>query len=165
MMALLPMLALSAAAAMQPVDCASLRGTSGTTVVDAATAIVPTPEWRPETTSFYKPEPVRAPLCRVVGRIEGSIGFELWLPMQWNGRLLGAGVGGDAGVINYRDMSLRVGQGFAVVSTDSGHKVENQRWMREPKARVDYEHRAVHLTVQSAKALVTRFYGQAAARA
>ena len=164
-MLVLPMLALSAAAAMQPADCASLRGTSGTTVVDQATAVVPAPEWRVETTSFYKPEPVLAPLCRVVGRIEGSIGFELWLPMQWNGRLLGAGVGGDAGVLNYRDMSLRVGQGFAVVSTDSGHKIENARWMREPKARVDYEHRAVHLTAQSAKALVTRFYGQAAARA
>jgi feruloyl esterase len=36
--------------------------------------------------------------------------------------------------------------------------------MRGAKARVDYEHRAVHLTAQAAKALVARFYGQAPSR-
>lgn len=41
--------------------------------------------------------------CRVQGVIEKEIGFELWMPMDesWNGRYLGAGVGGDAGVFNY----------------------------------------------------------------
>jgi feruloyl esterase len=32
--------------------------------------------------------------------------------------------------------------------------------MADPKARQDYEHRAVHLTAQAAKALVARFYGR-----
>ncbi|RYD46626.1 MAG: tannase/feruloyl esterase family alpha/beta hydrolase, partial [Sphingomonadales bacterium] len=100
-------------------------------------------------------------MCRVEGTIESNIGFELWLPADWNGRLLGAGVGGDAGVFNYSDMSRRVEQGFATVTTDSGHKQSEARWMANAKARVDYEHRASHLTAQAAKALALKFYGRA----
>lgn len=142
--------------------CASLTGAhSGGVTVSAATAITPAPSWTPQTTSFYRSGPVSVPLCRVEGVVEGNIGFELWLPATWNGRLLGAGVGGDAGVYNYSDMSRRVGEGFATVTTDSGHKASQARWMADPKARVDYEHRAVHLTALAAKALAAKFYGRA----
>lgn len=145
--------------------CASLAGAHpGGVVVTAATPIVPAPSWTPQTTSFYRGGPVHVPLCRVQGMIEGNIGFELWLPTQWNGRLLGAGVGGDAGVYNYSDMSLRVGEGFATVTTDGGHKATQARWMSDRKARVDYEHRAVHLTAVAAKALAARFYGRSVER-
>ena len=139
---------------------------AGAVKVTAATAIVPAPTWSPETDSFYKPIPVAVPMCRVEGTIEGNIGFELWLPMngRWNGRLLGAGVGGDAGVFNYSDMSRRVAEGFATVTTDSGHKVSQARWMADRKARVDYEHRAVHLTALAAKRVVALFYGKPADR-
>ncbi|MDV3457110.1 tannase/feruloyl esterase family alpha/beta hydrolase [Sphingomonas sp. HF-S4] len=143
--------------------CMALVGMHpGNVKVSAATTIAPDPEWAPETISFYRPQPVRVPLCRVEGTIEGNIGFELWLPTDWNGRLLGAGVGGDAGVFNYADMSRRVGEGFATVTTDSGHKQGQARWMADPKARVDYEHRAVHLTAVAAKQLAVAFYGKPA---
>ncbi len=148
-------------------DCAKLKGAMpGSVTVVSATAITPAPSWMPDTASFYKPRLVTVSLCRVEGTIEGNIGFELWLPMdgRWNGRLLGAGVGGDAGVFNYTDMSLRVGEGFAAVTTDSGHKASEARWMAGAKARVDYEHRAVHLTAVAAKAIVARFYGKPADR-
>lgn len=142
--------------------CASLTGAHpGGVTVTAATVITPAPSWTPQTTSFYRSGPVSVPLCRVEGVIEGNVGFELWLPATWNGRLLGAGVGGDAGVYNYTDMSRRIGEGFATVTTDSGHKSTQARWMADPKARVDYEHRAVHLTAIAAKALVAKFYGRA----
>ena len=111
------------------------------------------------TESSYRPVPLEVQLCRVQGTIEGTIGFELWLPLEWNGRLLGAGVGGDAGVFNFADLSRRANEGFAAVTTDSGHKRDNARWMADPKARQDYEHRAVHLIAQAAMALVSRFYG------
>lgn len=116
----------------------------------------------PETRGNYKPVPVTMPFCRVQGVIEGNIGFELWLPAgdRWNGRLLGAGVGGDAGVFNFADLSRRVSEGFAAVTTDSGHKISQKRWMADPKARVDYEHRATHLATQAAKALAARFYAK-----
>lgn len=166
-MPLLPLLLplIAAAASPQAGACAGLAGQAGQVVVERATAITPAPQWRLDSSGSYSATPVTAPLCRVEGKIEGNIGFELWLPLNWNGRLLGAGVGGDAGVYNYRDMALRVEQGFATVTTDSGHKASEARWMSRAQARTDYEHRATHLTALAAKALATRFYGQAPNRA
>jgi feruloyl esterase len=149
-------------------SCSALTGERiGQVQIERATPVNPAAAgWQPETTSFYKPVPVHVPLCRIEGRIEGNIGFELWLPDsdRWNGRMLGAGVGGDAGVFNYADMSRRIAQGFATVTSDSGHKPSQAHWMSNPKARVDYEHRAVHLTALAAKALIARYYSKPAAR-
>lgn len=138
--------------------CSALTGTrDGQVMITAAERVAPAPSWKaPDERSL----PVTVPFCRVSGTIEGNIGFEAWLPDKWNGRMLGAGVGGDAGVFNYGDMSRRVGEGFATVTTDSGHKVTDARWMANAKARVDYEHRAVHLTAQAAKGLIADLYGR-----
>jgi feruloyl esterase len=145
-------------------DCARLEGRhEGSVVVQRATYVQPSPQWQPpDSRGSYSPTPVTSRLCRIEGMIEGNIGFELWLPSDWNGRLLGAGVGGDAGVFNYRDMTLRVGQGFATVTTDSGHKATDPRWMANAKARIDYEHRAVHLTAVAAKRLIRLHYARPA---
>jgi feruloyl esterase len=128
----------------------------GANVVAPGTAVA--------TDGGYRAVPTTVELCRVEGSIEGNIGFELWLPTAWNGRLLGAGVGGDAGVFNLGDVSRRANEGFAAVTTDSGHKRIETRWMADPKARQDYEHRAVHLTAQAAKRLAQRYYGRAPVR-
>jgi len=155
------------ATAAQAEDCTALAGEHpGSVAVTHATAIDPGAGWVPASAGPYRAQPVHVPLCRIEGTIEGNIGFELWLPATsaWNGRLLGAGVGGDAGVFNYGDMSRRVGEGFATVTTDSGHKTSQRRWMANAKARVDYEHRAVHLTAEAAKALVARYYGRPAGK-
>ena len=80
--------------------CASLVGAHGGAVIDRATPVAAGQPPIAETASPYTPRAVARPFCRVEGRIEGNIGFELWLPDGWNGRLLGAGVGGDAGVFN-----------------------------------------------------------------
>jgi feruloyl esterase len=146
-------------------DCEGLMGKRGDVVVERASAIVPSPTYLPETRSFYRPVPVSVSFCRVEGTIEGNIGFELWLPKDWNGRLLGAGVGGDAGVYNYVDMSARLAQGFAAITTDSGHKIDEAHWMLDAKKRADYEYRAVHLSAVAAKSLLARFYGREADRA
>lgn len=140
--------------------CASLVGAHGGAVIDRATPVAAGQPPIAETASPYTPRAVARPFCRVEGRIEGNIGFELWLPDGWNGRLLGAGVGGDAGVFNYTDLSLRVGEGFAAVTTDTGHKATRAHWMTDAKLRTDYEHRAVHLTAEAAKAIARRFYGR-----
>lgn len=165
MAVLLSILAAASAAVASPGDCRALTGSSGDVSVDRATAIPANTAFKPDDSgTFYKAVPLSIAFCRVEGRIEGTIGFELWLPVQWNGRLLGAGVGGDAGVFNYLDMSLRAGQGFATVTTDAGHKSSDAHWMRNAKARSDYEHRAVHLTAQAAKALAARFYARPVSR-
>ncbi|MCX7282836.1 MAG: tannase/feruloyl esterase family alpha/beta hydrolase [Novosphingobium sp.] len=161
MIALLSLMAAASIATARPGDCSALLGTTGDVVVDRTSAIPANTAFKPDDTgTFYRSVPVSAAFCRVEGRIEGTIGFELWLPIAWNGRLLGAGVGGDAGVFNYIDMSLRVGQGFATVTTDAGHKASDAHWMRNAKARTDYEHRAVHLTAKAAKDIAARFYAR-----
>src|SRR5690606_23026514 len=100
--------------------CALLAGAHADGVTVRSATPVADAGWSPAAGGSYAADPVHTRLCRVEGTIEGNIGFELWLPEDWNGRMLGAGVGGDAGVFNYTDMSRRVGEGFAVVSTDSG---------------------------------------------
>lgn len=141
--------------------CAALSGTHpGSVTVKATPVDVPAGWDVPDSRGVYRGIPVKVPFCRVEGTIKGNIGFELWLPERWNGRLLGAGVGGDAGVYNYIDMSRRIAEGFATVTTDSGHKASQKRWMADAKARVDYEHRAVHLTAVAAKMLAGKLYGR-----
>lgn len=154
-------LASSVAPQPQPVDpCAALAGANGDLVVTRASRIAAGESGSIQTVGFYRPVLVPVAFCRLEGSIEGTIGFEVWLPESWNGRLLGAGVGGDAGVINYTDMSLRIAEGFATLSTDGGHRIDQQHWMLDAKARRDYEHRAVHLATVAAKALAARFYGR-----
>ena len=148
-------------------SCADLVGErAGEVRVMAATTVAQgeSPGGGAAVRGGYKPVPVTVPFCRVQGMVEGTIGFELWLPTAdaWNGRLLGAGVGGDAGVFNFADLSRRIGEGFAAVTTDSGHKASQAHWMTNAKARVDYEHRATHLATQAAKMLLTRFYARPA---
>ncbi len=106
---------------------------------------------------------VSVPFCRVEGRIEQNIGFELWLPEpdSWSGRFLGAGVGGDAGVYNYFDLARGVNEGFAAATTDSGHKASEPTWMLDRTKEEDYAYRAEHLMTEVSKALVTAYYGQA----
>lgn len=145
--------------------CAALMGQHpDNVVVSSAEAVAPGDNWLPSEQRAYAPSAVEGALCRVEGTIEGNIGFELWLPEQWNRRYLGAGVGGDAGVFNYSDMSRRVNEGFAVASTDSGHKASDANWMLDTKARTDYEHRAVHLTTVASRRLTERFYGEPVSR-
>jgi feruloyl esterase len=110
------------------------------------------------------PISVNAQFCRVQGVIAKEIGFELWLPLAsaWNGKLIGAGVGGDAGVFNYQDLPRGVNRGYASATTDTGHKATDPNWMLgDPQRLINYELRANHLLAVKSKALITAFYGQA----
>src|SRR5690606_34195883 len=78
----------------------------------------PGPGWAPTPAVDNPPVPLQGsdrPFCRLQGVIEQEIEFELWLPSanDWNGRFLGAGVGGDAGRLNLSDMRRGAGRGFA----------------------------------------------------
>jgi feruloyl esterase len=142
-------------------DCAALAGNQGGGVqITAATAIAPQESWSPPA-ALGAPSPVTVPFCRVEGMIEKRIGFELWMPpaSAWNGRLLGAGVGGDAGVFNFRDLARGVAAGFASSTTDGGHKSNETHWMMRRDAVLDYTHRAQHLTNLAVRKIVARYYG------
>jgi feruloyl esterase len=108
--------------------------------------------------------PVNAAFCRVQGVIEKEIEFELWLPIgqAWNGKFLGAGVGGDAGTFNFQDLPRGVNRGYAAATTDTGHKATDREWMLgDPQRLVNYELRANHLLAVKAKAIVQAYYAAA----
>lgn len=109
----------------------------------------------------------RRAFCRVEGVIEKEIGFELWLPLKsdWNGKMLGAGVGGQAGSFALGELARGVGRGYASASTDTGHKASDRHWLLgDPMRAVNYAERANHLLALRAKALVAAYYGKPASR-
>lgn len=157
-------LALSAAAAQASADqCADFAASTAPADVhiSAARSVAADERWAGHA-------PTGAAFCRVQGVIEKEIGFELWLPLQqaWNGKLLAAGVGGEAGILNYADMARGVLRGYASASTDTGHLISDADWaLKRPDRRANFAARANHLLAVKAKALMTAFYGKAPALA
>jgi feruloyl esterase len=94
-------------------------------------------------------------------------GIELRLPADWNRRLLFQGGGGLNGVLNpafgnVSGFASALARGFAVVSTDSGHRGRNSidtRFAVDQQAKLDFAYQAVERTTHEAKGLLQRFYG------
>ena len=99
-----------------------------------------------------------------------GVGFELRLPSDWNGRFAFEGGGGLDGVQHpaYGTMfgSIRppaLVRGFAVVSSDGGHRgasMLDARFALDQQARIDYAYGAVDKVTLLAKALIQAFYGR-----
>ena len=128
-------------------------------------------------------EPMPAP-CRVLGRmhertgsVDGkpyAIGFELRLPLAWNGRFFYQANGGLDGFVTpaWGDLlgggprSNGVLQGFAVLSSDAGHALDRGSpvgggsFGLDPQARLDYGWRAVAELSPMARALIAAYYGR-----
>lgn len=142
--------------------CRALQSLGGAgLVITAATPIVPQPRWAAPT-ALGRAAGISVPFCRIEGLLQERIGFELWLPRQevWNGRLLGAGVGGDAGVYNFPDLARAVTAGYAAATNDSGHKASETNWMMRREAVLDYTHRAQHEMNVAARRLVQAYFGR-----
>src|SRR4030095_3432976 len=96
------------------------------------------------------------PFCRVTATLtptsQSDIKVEVWLPLEWNGRLLEVGNGGWAGSINYGGLSTALSAGFATASTDTGHTGGSPSFAIErPEAVIDSGYRAVHQVTRKAK--------------
>jgi feruloyl esterase len=97
-----------------------------------------------------------------------AIGFEMRLPVAWNGRFYYQANGGIDGVVQPAQGALGGGpitgalaQGFAVISSDAGHTArQNPRFGAEPQARADYGYAAVGALTPMAKALIAAAYGK-----
>jgi hypothetical protein len=63
--------------------------------------------------------------CRVVGMItpvaNSQIGFEVWMPTDWNGKFNSLGSGGSAGSIGYAALRASLLREYAAMATDNGH--------------------------------------------
>lgn len=115
--------------------------------------------------------------CLVKGRMherKGSdgrdyaIGFEMRLPIEWNGRFYYQGNGGLDGSVQPALGALGGGpltgalmQGFAVISSDAGHSgPQTPVFGLEPQARLDYGYQAVQKLTPMAKQLIQGAYGK-----
>jgi len=112
---------------------------------------------------------IEAPaFCRVNAIVASEIRFELWMPVQWNRKLLAVGNGGLAGTINYRQMTEPLERGYATSSTDTGHQgaTNDASWALGHMQRViDFAHRSVHAMAEADKAIIEAFYGARPAHA
>jgi len=103
-----------------------------------------------------------------------GIGIEVRLPVNWNGRFAFEGGGGLDGILrpSYGSVwgSIRppaLARGFAVASTDGGHRSASMldpRFGLDQQARIDYAYNAVDQATSIAKAIVARFYGRSPGR-
>ena len=99
-----------------------------------------------------------------------GIGFALALPDQWNGRFLFQGGGGLNGSVPLPLGSQAAGEtpalarGFAVVSTDSGHKGGgfDGSFFRDQQASLDFYYVAIGRVAHLAKEMIATYYGRAA---
>lgn len=92
-----------------------------------------------------------------------SFNFGLFLPTEWNGRIMTTGNGGFGGGINWPDMGSFVHYGFSAVSTDTGHLsgTDDGTWaLNQPEKLYNWGYRAMHETVVMAKQVVSYYYSQ-----
>ncbi len=95
-------------------------------------------------------------------------GVELRLPQDWNGRLLFQGGGGLDGTLppatgRVAGFPSALERGFAVVSTDSGHRGRNNidaRFGADQQAKLDFAYQAVERATHEAKSVLAGFYGR-----
>jgi feruloyl esterase len=106
--------------------------------------------------------------CYVRGAISPGIVYHVQLPLpeNWNGRFLKYGDGAKDGDLDYVDH--RLAQGYAVANSNMGHDAGSEPggWFAfdNRQAEIDFGYRAVHLTVNAAKAVVAAYYERPAAR-
>jgi len=119
------------------------------------------------------------PYCRADGVIDQrngvdgksyAIGFAIALPDSWNGRFLFQGGGGLNGSVNLPLGAQAAGdapalaRGFAVVSTDTGHKgaVFDGSFMKDQLASLNFAYLAVGRVAIVSKEIIAHYYGQPA---
>jgi feruloyl esterase len=123
-----------------------------------------------------KPVPAH---CQVLGEmlrrtspVDGksyAIGFEMRLPLNWNGRFFYQANGGVDGSVSTAlgpaggggPLDNALNQGFAVISSDAGHGAPTPFFGIDPQARLDYGYQAVGKLTPMAKAVIKAAYGKA----
>ena len=95
-----------------------------------------------------------------------EIHFEVWLPKTWNGKFVGVGNGGAAGLIFYFFMAEPLTRGYAVAATDAGHSGGLGDWSFavHREKLIDFGYRAIHEMTEKSKAVVEAHYGTTANR-
>lgn len=151
------------AAAQQP--CETLTHLTLPRVTITTALSVPAGKFTPPNQTVAIDAPA---FCRVSAVIAPEVRFELWMPVQWNRKLLAVGNGGLAGTINYRQMTEPLERGYATSSTDTGHQgaTNDATWALGHMQRViEFAHQSVHAMAEADKAIIEAFYGARPAHA
>jgi hypothetical protein len=170
--------------AQSPVLCADLASLKIDAVEITKAELVPAGTMIP---APYPGAPSIGPLpahCRVDGMInrrkgvdgqEFGIGFAIALPERaaWNGDFMMQGGGGGNGFVayptgaNYAGNTPALSRGFAVASTDTGHKAKTGAFdfsfMRDQQAYLDFAFLANAEVAGVAKQIIARYYVKPAA--
>jgi pimeloyl-ACP methyl ester carboxylesterase len=171
--------------------CAALKEQTGAALGEPSARIVTAvlnprsePKVDPAAPPWMGPVPAMPEHCEVIGVMRERTGadgqhyvvkYHLRLPLDWNGRFLFQGGGGTNGILGLANGSLQRGmptaleQGFAVVSTDTGHdnasnndaaKQGTVAFGHDYAARVEYAEKALDSVATTAKRIVQSFYGR-----
>lgn len=91
-----------------------------------------------------------------------NINVEIWLPdaATWNGRFIGLGNGGAAGVIHAGSLAGAIHGGNAVATTDLGTAPNADSGIGNREVWKDFGFRATHLMTTTAKQVVKAYYGK-----
>src|ERR1700684_3999948 len=183
----------SSRAASAPQRCAALREQTGAALGEPSARILSVilnahsePKVDPAAPPWMGPLPAMPEHCEVIGVMRERTGadgqhyavkYHLRLPVDWNGRFLFQGGGGTNGNLGAANGSLQPGrptaleQGFAVVSTDTGHdnaanndlaKQAAVAFGHDYSARVEYSEKALDSVATTAKRIIESFYGRPA---
>jgi pimeloyl-ACP methyl ester carboxylesterase len=172
-------LAVATARAQQPGSCSDLADMKIEGVEITKTAVVPPGNAPPNPLGLPGYTGMLPQHCRVDGVInrrngtggeEFGIGFALALPEKWNGDFMMQGGGGGNGYIappmgaSYAGDAPALVRGFAVASTDTGHKAKTGpfdfNFMKDQQAYLDFAYLANARVAGIAKQIIARYYSK-----
>jgi feruloyl esterase len=151
----------------------------GVSLSDVKTQWYPAGSPPPAEPAWVPPLAVKLPAyCRLDAMLDArigsdgkkyGIGFAVALPQDWTGRFLFQGGGGLNGSVapplgRTGENDAALARGFAVVTTDTGHKGEvfDASFMRDQQAALDFAYQAVGRVAALAKQILTQYYGKPA---
>lgn len=150
-----------------PEDCARLQSLTLPDTTIRAAEFLPAGPFTVPAAGRNPAQTVQAPArCRLNAILRPSpdseIEIEIWLPASWNGRFLGVGNGGWSGAVVPSALAAGVREGYATISTDTGHKGPRGEFvLGHPEKAIDFGYRAVHEMTVKGKAIVNAYYGAA----
>ena len=123
--------------------------------------------------SIRSAEIVDAGRCRIQAHVSAargsSINFEIWIPPEWNGKLVVTGNGGYGNTLSAGDMTAAVARGYAAVGGDTGHQgatPDDLLWgAGHPERIIDWGSRSIHAITGPARRIVEAITGRRIRRA